>query len=246
MYNKDLKESGYAFFDVDAGCAAALVAKPHLIGHAFVNCKIAADNSQISLVQKGEMERKLYVSNLPPGTSDLDLFNLFQPFGKLMKAYLVRNRANGSCKNFGFVIFQQLKDANRLLLDKPVIRFRERKLTIKQAVDRQTQKKLQTSQQTHEIRPKKAPISADYQCSAIKSDFDQIPKFDDTESNYRFNVVRPVAINGTRATLGGPRKAMNREANLSSPPDCYRDLKRNSQVYTSNSLTVGSRRFQNV
>lgn len=55
--------------------------------------------------QKSEMERKLYVSNLPPKTTDVELLDLFQQFGPVSKAYMVRNRVDGSCKNFGFVVF---------------------------------------------------------------------------------------------------------------------------------------------
>jgi RNA recognition motif-containing protein len=146
MYNKDRKESGYAFFDVDQSRADKFVAKPHQIKSALVNCKVAADSTRISQVQKDEMRRKLYVSNLPPSTSDMDLLHLFEPFGKMTKAYMVRNRSDGSCKNFGFVIFQTVTDIENFLKIPRVIKFKGRKLTVKQAVDRQTQRTLKKSQ----------------------------------------------------------------------------------------------------
>ncbi|CAK0894441.1 unnamed protein product, partial [Prorocentrum cordatum] len=49
-------------------------------------------------------ECQLYVKNLPPDTTDLDLFKLFSPFGAMapsgVKAML---NDDGSCKGFGFV-----------------------------------------------------------------------------------------------------------------------------------------------
>lgn len=186
MFNKDKKESGYAFFDVDSDRADAFVAKPHLVKHALINCKIAADNSKISQVQKDEMDRKLYVSNLPPGTTDLDLFRLFEPLGKLAKAYLVRNRADGSCKNFGFVIFQEQKDVERLLREPPSLKFRHRKVTIKQAVDRQTQKQLK--------KPAPAPLfsvsrfaSEEPMGSSKRQLLGTCTKLNEEENNYKFN-----------------------------------------------------------
>lgn len=188
MYNKDKKESGYAFFDVEADRAEAFVAKPHLVRHALINCKIAADNSQISQVQKDEMNRKLYVSNLPPGTSDLDLFRLFEPFGKLAKAYLVRNRADGSCKNFGFVIFQEQGDAERLLTEPPALKFRHRKVTVKQAVDRQTQKQLKKPSPTphFSVNQRYASDFGDSSSKALLLAASR--KLNEEERNYKFNL----------------------------------------------------------
>lgn len=188
MYNKEKKESGYAFFDVDAQDAEAFVRKPHMVRNALINCKIAAENSKISLYQKDEMERKLYVSNLPPGTIDIDLLQLFEPFGNLTKAYLVRNRGDGSCKNFGFVIFHRKSDLDRLLDESPTIKFRHRKLTIKKAVDRQTQK------QTKKTLPKGNRVDLQSQASReqISSTKLQLLKrtifINETEANYQFNL----------------------------------------------------------
>lgn len=145
MYNKERKDSGYAFFDVDNYSARAFISAPHQVKTALINCKIAADSSMISDVQKEEMKRKLYVSNLPPNSTDLDLVHLFENFGELTKAYLVRNRTDGSCKNFGFVIFKFIEDMQEFLSEPRVLKFKGRKLTIKQAVDRQTQKNAKTS-----------------------------------------------------------------------------------------------------
>lgn len=192
MYNKEKKESGYAFFDVDAQDAEAFVRKPHMVRNALINCKIAADNSKISLYQKDEMERKLYVSNLPPGTVDLDLLQLFESFGNLAKAYLVRNRGDGSCKNFGFVIFQRKSDLDRLLDGSPVVKFRNRKLTIKKAVDRQTQKQTKKTL-TRDHKVDLPDYASREQISSTKL---QLLKrtilINEAEANYQFNLEAQV------------------------------------------------------
>lgn len=183
MYNKEKKDSGYAFFDVDSDCVEAFVAKPHMIRNALINCKVAADNSRISLHQKDEMERKLYVSNLPPGTSDIDLLTLFESFGRLTKAYLVRNRADGTCKNFGFVIFQKKSDVDKLLEFSPVIKFRHRKVTIKKAVDRQTEKIKRKGQTVdHRRQPAIEPTS-----STKYEILKRTSMLDEAEANYHYN-----------------------------------------------------------
>ena len=189
MYNKDRKHSGYAFFDVDACKADTFVAKPHLIKNALINCKIAADNSKISQVQKDEMERKLYVSNLPSNTTDLDLLHLFQSFGKLTKAYLVRNRSDGSCKNFGFVIFQSMTDLQNVLNNPRVIKFKGRKLTIKQAVDRQTQcinRKTQNNPSL-EVKDFHFPAYDEHEYSTKEQILKRSTLLNQLKRNYRFN-----------------------------------------------------------
>lgn len=187
VYNKDYTESGYAFFEIDAHRAADFIQKPHVIRNALINCKIAADNTRISVSQKDEMERKLYVSNLPPNSSDLDLLYMFEPFGKLTKAYLVRNREDGSCKNFGFVIFQRKNDLDRLLEDPPVLRFRHRKVTIKKAVDRQTQKFKLNSQPTGQIVGARRQPSKELNGSTKTQILKRTLQLNEAESNYHFN-----------------------------------------------------------
>lgn len=189
MYNKDRKHSGYAFFDVDSCKASMFVAKPHLIKNTLINCKIAADNSRISHVQKDEMERKLYVSNLPSNTTDLDLLRLFQSFGKLTKAYLVRNRSDGSCKNFGFVIFQSMRDLESVLNIPQIIKFKGRKLTIKQAVDRQTQR---INKKTHdplslEVKSLHFAENDDHEYSTKEQILSNLNMLNQSQMNYRLN-----------------------------------------------------------
>ena len=49
------------------------------------------------------MEAKLYVGNLPYTTVDADLENLFSQAGPVKSAKVIRDRASGRSKGFGFV-----------------------------------------------------------------------------------------------------------------------------------------------
>jgi RNA recognition motif-containing protein len=46
---------------------------------------------------------KVYVGNLPWGVTDLDLQNLFAPFGSVESAQVVTDRDSGRSRGFGFV-----------------------------------------------------------------------------------------------------------------------------------------------
>jgi RNA recognition motif-containing protein len=46
---------------------------------------------------------KLYVGNLPAGTTDTDLEEIFSPFGSVISARVVMTRHTGRSRGFGFV-----------------------------------------------------------------------------------------------------------------------------------------------
>lgn len=197
MYNRDQKESGYAFFDIDASKADFFVSQPHQVRNALINCKIAADTSQISEAQKDEMDRKLYVSNLPHNTSDLDLLKIFLPHARLSKAYLVRNRSDGSCKNFGFVVFQSSRDLDAFLSTPQFLIYRGRKLTIKKAVDRLTQKNKRLNDQHsanhYNVALRAHEVGINYLIGSKMAQILRKSKFlNESEDNYRF--IRQISL----------------------------------------------------
>ena len=49
------------------------------------------------------MEAKLYVGNLPFSSGDADLQNLFAQAGTVKSAQVIKDRASGRSKGFGFV-----------------------------------------------------------------------------------------------------------------------------------------------
>jgi RNA recognition motif-containing protein len=57
------------------------------------------------------MEAKLYVGNLPYTTVDDDLQNLFSQAGTVKSAQVIRDRASGRSKGFGFVEMSSSEEA---------------------------------------------------------------------------------------------------------------------------------------
>lgn len=140
MYNENMRESGYAFFGVSADMVKEIISRPHIIGDTLINCKIAVDNTNIVEVQKEEMDRKIYVCNLPKNTSDVDLYYLFKQYGDVTKAYMVKNLNNGLPKQFGFVVFRTKEHIESLLASTPVIIYRGMEVQVRKAQDRQRSK----------------------------------------------------------------------------------------------------------
>ncbi|MEP0804467.1 MAG: RNA-binding protein [Chloroflexota bacterium] len=57
------------------------------------------------------MEAKLYVGNLPYSTVDADLENLFSQAGTVKSAQVIKDRASGRSKGFGFVEMSSAEEA---------------------------------------------------------------------------------------------------------------------------------------
>lgn len=180
MYNKEQRESGYAFFEALPETTKRISSRPHLIGNGLVNCKVAASEDNINEVQRDEMERKLFVSNLPMNTSDVELYNLFAPLAPLTKAYMVRHRADGSTKNFGFVIFQKTHDLKKVLESSCQIRLRGKKVCMEQAQDRQSQRAIRRGGQQTSSH---GPLESSCKSSILQQSY----LLNQSSNNYRFN-----------------------------------------------------------
>jgi len=57
------------------------------------------------------MEAKLYVGNLPYTTADADLESLFGQAGTVKSAQIIKDRASGRSKGFGFVEMSSADEA---------------------------------------------------------------------------------------------------------------------------------------
>ncbi|NWG06237.1 MAG: RNA-binding protein [Chloroflexi bacterium] len=57
------------------------------------------------------MEAKLYVGNLPFSTGDADLQELFAKAGTVKSAQVIKDRASGRSKGFGFVEMSSADEA---------------------------------------------------------------------------------------------------------------------------------------
>ncbi|MFQ6005037.1 MAG: RNA recognition motif domain-containing protein [Woeseia sp.] len=76
---------------------------------------------------------KIYVGNLPLGTSDANLENLFSPFGAVTAARVITARYTGRSRGFGFVEMlreygqQAISELNGRQIDHIVLRVNEAK-----------------------------------------------------------------------------------------------------------------------
>ena len=61
------------------------------------------------------MEAKLYVGNLPFSTGDADLQDLFAQAGTVKSAQVIKDRASGRSKGFGFVEMSSEEEAQNAI-----------------------------------------------------------------------------------------------------------------------------------
>ena len=61
------------------------------------------------------MEAKLYVGNLPFNTGDSELQDMFAQAGTVTSAQVIRDRASGRSKGFGFVEMSSAEEAQNAI-----------------------------------------------------------------------------------------------------------------------------------
>lgn len=68
------------------------------------------------LKEKKELKaRRLYVGNLPRGTNDKVLKEVFFQFGEIENAYVIKNPDNGKLNNYGYVTFVEEKIVSEVI-----------------------------------------------------------------------------------------------------------------------------------
>lgn len=83
--------------------------------------------------------RKLYVGNLPWAVNNQSLFDMFAPYGAIIEAIVITDRATGRSKGFGFVTFEQDTDAERAIAEMHDKDVNGRKLVVNVARPRESQ-----------------------------------------------------------------------------------------------------------
>lgn len=58
---------------------------------------------------------KIYVGNLPSNTTEQELDNSFQQFGKIKEIALIKDRYTNECKGFAFITFGAADSAQKAL-----------------------------------------------------------------------------------------------------------------------------------
>jgi len=61
------------------------------------------------------MTKKLYVGNLPWSIDQKKLEELFKKFGKISEAVVIGDKFSGRSKGFGFVTFEDNKEADKAI-----------------------------------------------------------------------------------------------------------------------------------
>ncbi len=59
------------------------------------------------------MAKKLYIGNLKFGMTDQDLREAFAGFGEIVSATIIKDKASGRSKGFGFIEFVNEADAQK-------------------------------------------------------------------------------------------------------------------------------------
>jgi RNA recognition motif-containing protein len=79
------------------------------------------------------MSTKLYVGNLPYETNESDLQTLFESAGAVSTVTIVRDRATGQARGFGFVEMSDADGAQRAISELDRQQFGGRSLTVNEA-----------------------------------------------------------------------------------------------------------------
>ena len=87
----------------------------HYIKGSHVDCKEALNKNEAKKKESEERQRKLFVGGLPKNLKDNVLFQYFDSFGPVQKAYVVKDFKSGNTRGFGFVIFEDLEGYNKAL-----------------------------------------------------------------------------------------------------------------------------------
>jgi cold-inducible RNA-binding protein len=79
------------------------------------------------------MNTKLYVGNLPYETTETDLQTLFEGTGQVSAVTIMRDRATGQARGFGFVEMSDVTGAQRAIAELDKHQIGGRSLTVNEA-----------------------------------------------------------------------------------------------------------------
>lgn len=101
------KTSGFGFvrFGTEEG-RNRILELSHQIKGISIDCKPALDKEKALEIQQNELKRKLFVGGLPKNLKDSVLRDYFSKYGKIEKAYVVKNSKTGKTRGKHlFIIF---------------------------------------------------------------------------------------------------------------------------------------------
>ncbi|KAA6395609.1 MAG: hypothetical protein EZS28_008860 [Streblomastix strix] len=109
---------------------------------------------QIGLRNFGPRDSNLFVNYLPNNVTDVDLFNLFSPFGQVLSANIFLDQETGISKGFGFVSYENPISASNavLIMDGyELVQKRPRRMVTQQKKQQQQQQQQKGSQAFDQI-----------------------------------------------------------------------------------------------
>ncbi len=82
---------------------------------------------------------RIYVSNVPFSGTDVQLQDLFEPFGAVKSAKLITDRETGKPRGFGFVEMDDRADAERAIAELNGLEWATRRIVVQEAQERPQQ-----------------------------------------------------------------------------------------------------------
>lgn len=76
----------------------------------------AGPGSPAGMDKRREDQPTIRVTNLPEDTTEEDLGNLFNPFGKIHRIFLAKDKVTMASKGFAFITYQRKEDAQKAIL----------------------------------------------------------------------------------------------------------------------------------
>ncbi|MCZ2340387.1 MAG: RNA-binding protein [Bacteroidales bacterium] len=83
------------------------------------------------------MATNIYVGNLPWQTTSDDLYDLFSPYGSVVKSQIITDRESGRSRGFGFVEMVNAEEANAAIAALNTSDYQGRPLTVNIAKPRE-------------------------------------------------------------------------------------------------------------
>ena len=151
---------GYAFiFVTNENIADKMTKMKFKLGDRILQIQNINRNSK----EKEEYKlKRLYLKNLPPNTTDHELYQQFEQFGEVRSSYIIKDRF-GQFRDYGFIDFERVEDVDNCLdaLKKAPLIVKGQKIKVRRFIKLDDKKDDDDEDpETPELGPPLAPSSA--------------------------------------------------------------------------------------
>lgn len=112
---KASKGYGFVFFYDEMSVDIIVEENPHRIRGRQVDCQNAKKKSEKKQYKDMIAKTRIFVTCLTPNINNKDMFNFFGQYGPVKSAYVIRDPDTEKSLCYGFVIFENPKDANKII-----------------------------------------------------------------------------------------------------------------------------------